>query len=351
MNCMRFIFFVCAAGSAAVFTLSAQTTNFTPRPPARSYDARAQIYYVPLRAFVAERDDIKNHLYLPKFGGDSAIQILNPMGDSPQPVVNRTREKQEDDDEEVKAPNAREILAGADERQRKTGGWDGFAGTVTKQRLASRKAQADKSNIDSRGQKDSGNDPAPDQQEGALKIAGNHAGSLWRQSGMNAAGGRNSGSLQSSTIDTDAAGKFMAGVADARRDYAAMPGDYSGRGAPDDLVTRGVPAGFDSIGGAGNSAVHNSPHDDQPVMNKFGEASMFSSQWKSGNDAFAPSASPFAGRGDLFSSQQAPQHNASLFSANGDSLFPRDDSGARQSSPTPASSPFDDIKKPSILPW
>jgi hypothetical protein len=329
MDASRHIVFACAAilfGWAA----DAQTTNFTPHAPPRSYDTLVQMHHVAL-AFSAVKKDADWHLFVPQTGGGFSVpDMQSPQAFVAQPLQPRAREMQKTDD--GKRPDVRTIIAGPDEDRSIAAGWSGFARDVMMQRSSARDAKLPEKN-DSQGA-DLGNSDSGEAGIAAFRASHDHSQDAMGNAGaIDAAVARDGSFLSQSPADLNNGqignDAFSASAFDASAKVSVHPAGMA------DAISGGELRALPQQQGGEALAV------------QFGD-SQFASPWNAGGSAAQPSA--FGGGAQFFTSQQNTPSSPSLFSQGGGSIFTHDDA-PRAFSPIATPAAAGDFKKPSTLPW
>lgn len=122
-------------------------TNFVPKAPPRSYDARVQMHRVPLNLNAGEKDQ-EDHFWLPKTGVARAAVEQGEKYEMPQNGARQKSAKEIDEEKEreerLKAADVKTIL-GVDEPDKAKllqPQWDGLAHDVMKSRTAAAEKNA-----------------------------------------------------------------------------------------------------------------------------------------------------------------------------------------------------------------
>lgn len=315
-----------------VQSAGAQATNFTPRAPPRSYDARVHMHSVALMSGAEQKDD-ERHPFIPQTGESFSPPVMEESAHyDPQPSRPRARDNQKKDRDEAKRVDVRTIIAGADEDRSISAGWNGLAYDVMKLRAADRASKASEKN-DGRdgatGENSDGDAPeAGTVSDRGLVFRDDRDPSLWRAQTTVANIARGGDLPQDASFFSQPAADFGRGQA-GRDSFSAPAFDAGGR-------TGGREAGI-----AG---------DLRPSQgaDTFGNP-LFSSQWKS--DGELPSRpSPFSDAASFLSPSQNMPAGPSIFSQGSSSLFSHDEAAAKPYSPAPSPA-AGDFKRPSALPW
>lgn len=354
----RSIIGILATVFATVGMAAAQTTNFTPRAPLRSYERPARLHEVPLGvARVDERE--ASHAYMPNTaGGFNAPIVRKEQGPATAPTDNRTRDRQkddEDDDIDEKAKlDVRTILIGPEEDRSIASAWNGLARDVLKKRAAHGQSTSNDGRKRSNGER--GRTDDSDTEGGAgpqLTYRDRDNRSLWRGAPDAPGGSRTVRNVDPSR------------TADRRLAAAANPSGYpgdqtggTGRDLSDLSPAAAPPPGFGTggtapgIGDAGLRAI--TPVRDAALATPPPGRTAFAAAWGEEGRQSLPAASPFGG-GSLFAEPLAPPAGASLFGSADAGFQP----GGGDAFTTPRAAPqaaaeaggSADFKRPSALPW
>lgn len=336
-------------------------TNFVPKAPPRSYDARVQMHRVPLNLNAGEKDQ-EDHFWLPKTGGARVAVAQGEQYVLPQDGGHQKSAKEVEDEKEreerLKAADVKTIL-GVDEPDRAKllqPQWDGLARDVMKSRTA-----AAEKNARSRSRTADGRDRDGDKnvaKNDSQGDRGKRSYTSWLDDkNQDEADGRNPTAIRG--FDGRSSPTIVAGDSPVR-----MPGDIASELRGGDIAAMknynslldppSVPsgAGFDAKAAA------------EPPVAAY-RSDVFSSQagiaapaLRSGDAIFTPRADAgimaMPQRDPVFSAGTSPfDSQVAPVAGSGGGLFTRDSVAPVHpaAATLPAMGPTDGFRKPPTQPW